>query len=74
MANDEFDPDYAGKRQISAVSYGSQGGSIQISEDRKRLHYAPPADFSGVETFTYFIDGQFFAQVDCDGATCAATG
>ncbi len=64
LANDEFAPDYSGDRQISAVSYGSQGGFVEISEDRTRLRYAPPADFEGVETLTYFVDGQFFARVD----------
>ena len=64
MANDEFDVDYAGARQISAISFGSEGGFVKISEDRSQLQYAPPADFSGVETFTYFVDGQFFARVD----------
>ena len=64
LANDKFAPDYAGARQISAVSYGSEGGSISISQDRKQLSYAPPADFSGVEKFTYFVDGQVFAQVN----------
>ena len=63
LGNDKFAPDYAGPRQISAVSFGSEGGSIAISQDRKQLSYAPPADFSGVEKFTYFVDGQAFAQV-----------
>ncbi len=62
LANDDFAVDYGGNRQISAVSFGSEGGQLQISEDRMRLRYAPPADFAGVERFTYFVDGQFFAQ------------
>ena len=63
LANDEFTTDYDGAREISSVSFGSQGGRITISEDRQSIHYAPPADFSGKEQFSYFVDGRDFAEV-----------
>jgi uncharacterized secreted protein with C-terminal beta-propeller domain len=63
LANDIFGPDYAGPKEISAVSYGSQGGSISISDDTRSLLYAPPADYEGEEQFTYFVDGAAFATV-----------
>ena len=63
LANDEFTTDYDGAREISSVSFGSQGGRITISEDRQSIYYAPPADFSGKEQFSYFVDGRDFAEV-----------
>ena len=63
LANDSFADNYDGPRQVTSVSYGSEGGNIQLSEDRKTIHYAPPADFQGVEFFNYFVDGREFAQV-----------
>lgn len=64
LANDEFSEDYDGAREISSVSFGSQGGRIEISEDRKAIEYAPPADFAGLEKFSYFVDGQYVGDVD----------
>src|SRR5215213_10573948 len=59
LANDVFAGEYAGVRQITSVSYGSEGGSIEIAADGKRLLYAPPADFFGTETFLYVVDDEF---------------
>ncbi|HEX4416238.1 MAG TPA: Ig-like domain-containing protein, partial [Lacipirellulaceae bacterium] len=66
LANDSFDADYAGAKQITSVSFGSQGGRLAISADKHQVLYAPPADFAGSETFTYAVDGQFTAQVQVD--------
>jgi uncharacterized secreted protein with C-terminal beta-propeller domain len=66
LANDTFTPDYAGERLITSVSYGSEGGRLDISADRKRVLYTPPADFFGTESFVYAVDGQFTAQVQID--------
>ena len=66
LANDEFAETYAGGKQITSVSFGSEGGNIRISADRGAIEYAPPADFSGRELFTYFVDGREFAQVQVE--------
>ncbi|MCP4192866.1 MAG: hypothetical protein GY768_19815 [Planctomycetaceae bacterium] len=66
LANDEFADTYAGAREITSVSFGSEGGNIRISPDRRSVDYSPPADFSGRESFTYFVDGREFAQVQVD--------
>jgi len=63
LANDVFDDGYTGKREITAVSYGTEGGRIQLSTDRDAIQYAPPADYSGTETFVYFVDNALSATV-----------
>jgi len=63
LANDVFDNGYAGERQITAVSYGSEGGRIELTDDRDAIYYAPPADFSGTETFVYFVDNELSGTV-----------
>ena len=63
LANDVFAGEYAGARQITSISYGSEGGSIEIAADGKRLLYAPPADFFGTESFVYVVDDEFSTQV-----------
>ena len=63
LVNDTFSPDYAGERLITSVSYGSEGGRLEIAADRKSVLYTPPADFFGTESFVYAVDGQFPAQV-----------
>ena len=49
--------------QISAVSYGSEGGTVRISEDHKAILYSPPADFFGTETFDYYTSNQLSTTV-----------
>ncbi len=63
LSNDTFDPDYAGARLITSVSYGSEGGRLAIAADHKSILYTPPADFFGTESFVYAVDGKFTAQV-----------
>ncbi|MBM4094259.1 MAG: hypothetical protein FJ276_33350, partial [Planctomycetes bacterium] len=63
LANDVFGDRYAGERLITAVSYGSQGGRIEIADGGQSLRYSPPADYAGVEGFVYFVDGQYSANV-----------
>ncbi|MBN1908964.1 MAG: hypothetical protein JW818_04430, partial [Pirellulales bacterium] len=48
---------------IAAVSYGSEGGRIEIADDGQSILYAPPADFAGTETFTYYGDAGQWATV-----------
>jgi len=63
LANDHFDPAYPGERRITSVSYGSEGGRVEISESGQSILYRTPADFFGTETFLYVVDQQFAAQV-----------
>ncbi|MCA9199612.1 MAG: tandem-95 repeat protein, partial [Planctomycetales bacterium] len=64
LANDSFSDDYEGDRQITSVSFGSQGGRITINSDHQSLSYTPPADFAGEESFVYFVDNQFYTTVN----------
>ena len=64
LGNDLFENVYAGQRAITSVSYGSEGGTAEISADRQSIRYAPPADYFGVETFVYVVDGQHTATVN----------
>jgi hypothetical protein len=66
LKNDGFATEYAGAREITAVSYGSEGGLIEVAKDRKSLWYTPPADFAGQESLQYFVDGVSFATVQVD--------
>ncbi|MCA9196305.1 MAG: beta-propeller domain-containing protein [Planctomycetales bacterium] len=61
LANDIFEADYQGERKITSVSFGSEGGQIQIAEDGTSVRYLPPPDFAGQESFTYFVDNQLNA-------------
>jgi uncharacterized secreted protein with C-terminal beta-propeller domain len=63
LNNDRFDSDYQGARRITAVSNGSEGGSIEIGSDRSAIHYAPPVGFAGTERFSYFVDDQALGMV-----------
>lgn len=62
LANDTFAATYSGAGEITSVSYGSQGGRVEIAPDQKLILYTPPADYFGAETFTYAVDGQFTAR------------
>lgn len=48
----------AGDGVIASVSAGNAGGRISIADDGKSLLYTPVANFNGVETFTYSLDGE----------------
>ena len=63
LANDQFEDTYEGQRLITSVSYGSEGGRIEIGDDGQHTLYTPPADFSGTESFVYAVDSEFTAQV-----------
>ncbi|MGD9127922.1 MAG: beta-propeller domain-containing protein, partial [Planctomycetia bacterium] len=63
LANDVFGNDYAGQKRITSVSYGSEGGRVDISDDGLFLQYSPPADFAGSETFVYYVDNTLSATV-----------
>ena len=57
LANDIFTNEYQGAGLITSVSFGSEGGRIEIAPDGGSVLYTPPADFGGFETFDYAIDG-----------------
>ncbi len=40
---------------ITAVTQGSQGGTVTIAADTKSVSYSPAAGFQGDETFTYTV-------------------
>jgi len=63
LANDRFDSDYQGARRITAVSNGSEGGSIEITDDGSAIRYAPPVGFAGTERFSYFVDDRALGLV-----------
>ena len=54
--------DYEGSRLITSVSFGSEGGRIEIAEGGRSVLYTPPADFFGTETFVYAVDGALTAR------------
>lgn len=64
LGNDNFSDDYDGPRQITSVSTGSEGGQIRIADDGGSLLYTAPADFSGQESFVYYVDGDQSATVN----------
>jgi cyclophilin family peptidyl-prolyl cis-trans isomerase len=66
LANDTILPDVGETLTITAVTQGTQGGSVQIAADLRRLTYTPAAGFEGNETFTYTVS-------DGNGGTDQAT-
>ena len=54
-----------GTLRIQSVSPTSQGGIVQISEDRKSVLYKPRAGYVGPDTFSY-------TTIDTDGETAEA--
>jgi cyclophilin family peptidyl-prolyl cis-trans isomerase len=55
LNNDLIAPDLNETLTITAVSAGSEGGTIQIAEEGKRIRYVPANEFLGTETFTYTV-------------------
>lgn len=64
LANDVFDSGYEGQQRITSISYGSEGGTVEVGQGARSILYAPPADFFGTETFVYVVDGEHAAQVE----------
>ena len=62
LANDTHLPDPAELLTITSVTTSSEGGTIDIINSGSSLTYAPPAGFSGQDTFSYTI-------IDEDGLT-----
>ena len=66
LDNDSTAPDTGETLTISAVTPGSQGGTVAITGGGTGLTYAPAPGFSGTETFTYTVQ-------DGRGGTATAT-
>ena len=58
----DWDPEGLPVFVLEVDPQASQGGRLQVSEDRERVFYTPSAHFSGEESFAYTIsDGVFTA-------------
>lgn len=66
LSNDTIAPDVGETLTITAVTQGTQGGSVQIAADQRSVTYTPVAGYEGTETFTYTIS-------DGNGGTDQAT-
>ena len=66
LANDSSAPDVGETLTVIAVTPGTQGGTVTISDAGARVTYVPAANFIGTETFTYTLS-------DGRGGTATAT-
>lgn len=66
MENDDLGSRFAGERSITAVSFPSHGGTVEIAEDGISVWYTPNPDFSGTEIFEYVVGEQVSGQVRVD--------
>ncbi len=66
LTNDSIAPDTGETLTITAVTQGSQGGTVQIATDKGSVTYKPAAGYKGDKTFTYTIS-------DGNGGTDQAT-
>ncbi len=55
LLNDKPDPDPTETFTIEEVTGFSNGGSVEISADKKSVVYTPASGYTGIETFTYKI-------------------
>src|SRR5207237_9149792 len=51
--NDTMMPDVGELLSVGAVTQGTSGGTVAIAAGGWSVTYAPPADFTGTDTFTY---------------------
>jgi large repetitive protein len=66
LANDTIVPNTNTVLSIQSVSTPSNGGTVSITSDAKKVVYTPAANYNGTETFTYTARDQ-------SGATSTAT-
>ncbi len=64
LANDEFWSEYKGPRRISDVSATSNGGTVKLAANGRSVIYSAPNENIGYDTFEYFVDDLFRAQVN----------
>ncbi|RIK70744.1 MAG: hypothetical protein DCC67_20590, partial [Planctomycetota bacterium] len=64
LVNDLFGADYRGAQRITGVSAASSGAAVAIGADGRSVLYTPAAGFSGVDRFTYTVDGRLKAEVE----------
>lgn len=66
LANDTSAPDPTETLTITAVTQGTAGGTVAITQNGTRVNYTPASNFSGTDTFTYTIS-------DGNGGTATQT-
>jgi uncharacterized secreted protein with C-terminal beta-propeller domain len=62
LVNDDFGSTYTRAKRITAVKGSAGGGTVAIAADGHAVLYTPNADFTGNDSFTYEVDGQFVAS------------
>ncbi len=58
LANDTIVPGSNAVLTVQSVSATSQGGTVSIASNGTSVLYQPPANFNGVDTFTYTVRDQ----------------
>ncbi len=73
LADDSILPDVGETLTITAVSAGSDGGTIAIAGGGTSIDYAPATNFTGDETFTYTINDGTVGSDDTATVTVTVT-
>ena len=67
LANDSPSPGGGQTLSVVAVSASGQGATVTVAADGQSVEYTPPADFVGLDAFTYTLsDGQTTAEVSVE--------
>jgi Ca2+-binding RTX toxin-like protein len=63
MENDDLGSRFNGERRITALSFATQGGTVEIADDGVSVWYTPDPDFSGKDQFEYVVGDQVSGTV-----------
>ena len=63
MENDDLGSRFNGERRITALSFATQGGTVEIADDGVSVWYTPDPDFSGTDQFEYVVGDQVSGTV-----------
>ncbi|MFK8111828.1 MAG: beta-propeller domain-containing protein [Rubripirellula sp.] len=68
LENDHYDSIHGGRDirivdEISSVTQGSEGGTVEIAADGRTVLYTPAPDFTGFERFEYVANSKYTASV-----------
>jgi hypothetical protein len=63
LVNDRIDPSSAAARRVASVTDTTAGGVVTVSDAGQTILYAPPAEFSGTDTFAYYLDNDSRGEV-----------